>query len=76
MKSAWTKGLTGDAKTEREKKVKSFSTAFKELTKVLEDVEPQSEVTDYSEGWQHRQAHRNGELAMLKRVKELLEINK
>ena len=76
MKSSWTKGLKGPAKEDREKQLLSFGTAFRELNKLLDDLEPSPEVTDYSDGWQFRQAHRNGEIAMQTRIRELLETSK
>ena len=74
MKQDWFKGYAPDEIEARRAEVKSHSTAFKDLAKVLEGLELSEAVTDYNDGWQHKQAHRNGELIMLKRINGLLDL--
>lgn len=74
MKQDWFKGKKADEVESRRAEIKSYTTAFKELAKVLEGLELSEAVIDYSDGWQHKQAHRNGELTMLKRINGLLDL--
>jgi len=75
MKQDWLKGCnTEKDRAARKAQLSSYKQAYKELALVLKGLELSEAVIDYSDGWQHKQAHRNGELTMLKRVNALLDL--
>jgi hypothetical protein len=75
MKQDWLKDCkTEEDRAKRKAQLSSYKQAYRELVKVLDGLELSEAVTDYNNGWQHKQAHRNGELTMLKRIKGLLDL--
>ena len=75
MKQDWLKGCKTDKeKAVRKAQVLSYRQAYKELAKVIEGLELSEAVTGYHDGWQFKQAHRNGELTILKRINGLLDL--
>jgi hypothetical protein len=74
----WTKGLDDKSKARMEETVRSSTTVLARLLDILDAREAElsraeTVITDYdTPNWSVRQAHRNGERAQLRKLKDLL----
>ncbi len=75
---AWTQGLQGQEKADVEALVKSNTILLDRLTKILYNMQvsrEQSVLGDYdTPSWSHKQAHLNGESAVIKKLLDILEV--
>lgn len=81
LQVAWTKHLPHGSKEKEtfEKSVRNAAHVLERLRDVIEEYEieiyqKESSESDYGEGWQFLQAHRNGKKEAFKTIKRLVEI--
>ncbi len=79
INSAWTQGLQGPEKASIEALVKENTILLDRLSKILYNMQvrrEQSVLGDYdTPSWSHKQAHLNGEAAVIKKLLDILEVS-
>lgn len=76
--TAWTENLQGQEKEDFEMIVRNSTLLLTRLKTILEDNERQVQnsglsLSDFSDAsWSHKQAFRNGQTAVLRKLKELI----
>lgn len=80
LSTAWTQGLTGEAKSNFESLVRNSTLLLSKLKEIIEDKERSLQALSLSAddfkdpNWSHKQAFRNGELSSLKKMKDIITI--
>jgi hypothetical protein len=78
LSTAWTQHLSGKDKDDFEVIVRNSTLLLTRLKEIIEESEralhsQSHSVSDFSDpNWSHKQAFRNGELARLKKMKDLI----
>lgn len=78
LKSVWFEGLNASEKEEMQKNVENSEKVLDKLVKILYNIQERtrdSVLVDYdTPSWSHKQAHINGEIAMLKKIIDIVTI--
>lgn len=78
INESWLRGLSGQEREEMKQLVLNSEKVLDKLDKMLYNMQvkkSETVLTDYdTPSWSHKQAHLNGELAALKRVRDLVTI--
>lgn len=78
ISSAWTQGLKDQEKRDVEEIVKTSTILLDRLDKILYNMQESKETSvlpDYdSPSWSHKQAHLNGQLDMIRQLRNILTV--
>ncbi len=76
---AWTQGLKGPEKADMEVIVKQNTILLDRLSQILYNMQVDKRTTvlgDYdSPSWSHKQAHLNGQLDMISKILDIIQVN-
>ena len=78
LNQAWTQGLSGEETTRMQELVLGTKILLDRLVQILYNMQEKRETSvldDYdTPSWSHKQAHLNGEAAMIRKLVDIVEV--